>query len=307
MKAYVAVTDNEWFRFLRNRAPLDEVNFWQPGGGRLFKLLSPGEPFLFKLHAPENFIAGGGFFAHASLLPATLAWEAFEEKNGAASFEKMYELIAKRRRTVSGERSVSMIGCVILLDPFFFNENDWIPPPKDFDKNIVQGKTYDLRSSPGKELWDAVLLRLHGRKRERVGEPGRAPYGDPVLVRQRLGQGTFRVLITDIYERRCAVTGEKALPALDAAHIKPVSEEGLHRVDNGLLLRSDIHKLFGALRTVWMREAATGATKFITLYPDKERVGNEVQAVSAGGAVERHSREETEAGRPRHRGGSSPR
>lgn len=25
-----------------------------------------------------------------------------------------------------------------------------------------------------------------------------------------------------------------------------------------------------ALRTVWMREAATGATKFITLYPDKE-------------------------------------
>jgi len=25
-----------------------------------------------------------------------------------------------------------------------------------------------------------------------------------------------------------------------------------------------------ALRTVWMREAATGSTKFVTLYPDKE-------------------------------------
>ncbi|MGH7412245.1 MAG: HNH endonuclease [Candidatus Methylomirabilis sp.] len=246
MRAYVAVTDNEWFRFLRSRAPLDEVNFWQPGGSRLFKTLSPGEPFLFKLHYPEHFIVGGGFFAHSSIVPASLAWEAFGEKNGAVSFERMYELIAKRRRIATGERNVSMIGCVILQDPFFFDERDWIQPPKDFDKNIVQGKTYDLGSSAGKALWDDVLLRLHGRKRERVGEPDQAPYGDPVLVRQRLGQGTFRVLITDIYERRCAVTGEKALPALDAAHIKPVSEEGRHRIDNGLLLRSDIHKLLDA-------------------------------------------------------------
>ncbi len=63
-------------------------------------------------------------------------------------------------------------------------------------------------------------------------------------VRQRLGQGAFRVLVTDVYERRCAVTGEKALPVLQAAHIRPVTREGPHRVDNGLLLRSDIHTLF---------------------------------------------------------------
>jgi len=63
-------------------------------------------------------------------------------------------------------------------------------------------------------------------------------------VRQRLGQGAFRVLVTDVYDRRCAVTGEKALPVLQAAHIRPVSKEGAHRVDNGLLLRSDIHTLF---------------------------------------------------------------
>jgi predicted restriction endonuclease len=43
---------------------------------------------------------------------------------------------------------------------------------------------------------------------------------------------------------RCAVTGEKALPVLQAAHIRSVTKEGPHRVDNGLLLRSDIHALF---------------------------------------------------------------
>ena len=59
MKAFVAVTDGDWFRFLGSQRELDEVNFWQPGGNRRFAALSPGEPFLFKLHAPENFIVGG--------------------------------------------------------------------------------------------------------------------------------------------------------------------------------------------------------------------------------------------------------
>jgi putative restriction endonuclease len=37
---------------------------------------------------------------------------------------------------------------------------------------------------------------------------------------------------------------------LDAAHIKPYSEGGEHAVENGLLLRTDIHKLFD-LGYVW--------------------------------------------------------
>jgi putative restriction endonuclease len=69
-------------------------------------------------------------------------------------------------------------------------------------------------------------------------------YGDPVPVRRRLGQGSFQMLVTDTYERRCAVTGERALPTLEAAHVLPVSEGGRHVVDNGLLLRSDVHRLF---------------------------------------------------------------
>jgi len=30
------------------------INFWQPSGGRQFRVLQPGEPFLFKLHSPRN-------------------------------------------------------------------------------------------------------------------------------------------------------------------------------------------------------------------------------------------------------------
>jgi putative restriction endonuclease len=51
-------------------------------------------------------------------------------------------------------------------------------------------------------------------------------------------------MVIDAYGRKCAVSGERALPVLQSAHIRPVTQGGEHRVDNGLLLRSDIHTLF---------------------------------------------------------------
>ena len=69
-------------------------------------------------------------------------------------------------------------------------------------------------------------------------------FSDPVLARRRLGQGAFRVLVTDSYERQCAITREHTLPVLQAAHIRPVTQAGEHQVTNGLLLRSDVHTLF---------------------------------------------------------------
>ncbi len=243
MRLYIAVTDNDWFRFLRDRPELDEVNFWQPGGNREFRTLSIGEPFLFKLHSPQNFIVGGGYFEASSLLPCSLAWEVFDEKNGVASLEEMRARIEKYRREPAEPREDYQVGCVILREPFFFGEGDWIPIPKSFSLNIVQGKSYDVGSEDGRELWNAVSLRLGPVPPSPEAEP--APmYGEPILVRPRLGQGGFRVLVTDTYERRCAITREKALPVLEAAHIQSVSQGGQHRIDNGLLLRADIHRLF---------------------------------------------------------------
>jgi putative restriction endonuclease len=246
VRAYVAVTDRDWFRFLRGRPDLDEVNFWQPGGTRQFRVLSVGEPFLFKLHYPDHAIVGGGYFRHASLVPTSLAWEAFAEKNGALSLDEMRRRIERYRRVSADPHEDYTVGCIILQDSFFFPESDWIPPPTDFHRNTQQGKSYDLTAGEGRELWATVRARLRLRPSPDPvgGEPGQPVYGDPVLVRPRLGQGTFRVLITDTYRRRCAVTGERTLPVLEAAHIRPVAGGGDHRLDNGLLLRSDVHTLF---------------------------------------------------------------
>jgi hypothetical protein len=53
VRAFVAVTDKDWYQFLAGRPDLDEVNFWQPGGNRVFRALSPGEPPV-QAHYPDN-------------------------------------------------------------------------------------------------------------------------------------------------------------------------------------------------------------------------------------------------------------
>jgi len=238
---YVGVTDFDWFSFLSAIPNLAEVNFWQPGGKTRFQALTPGELFLFKLHAPRNFIVGYGIFAHSSILPVSIAWEAFGSANGASSLEEMRGRIGYYRREKVDPRADYMIGCRILEQPVFFPESDWIPAPASWARNIVSGRTYDTGEEDGRKLWSAIAERMPQEPTRGMSEPR---YGEPTLIRPRLGQGTFRVAVTDFYSRRCAVTGERTLPILDAAHIRPFAAGGAHEVSNGLLLRTDIHRLF---------------------------------------------------------------
>jgi len=120
MKLFVAITDSEWFNYLSELCP-DEVNFWQPSGSGSFHALEPSEPLLFKLHSPNDFIVGGGFFSHYAILPASFAWSAFGQKNGAADETEMRRRIEKYRRVEPGAASDYSVGCILLQSPFFFS------------------------------------------------------------------------------------------------------------------------------------------------------------------------------------------
>jgi len=245
-RCYIGVTDREWFHFLESRSPLEEVNFWQPsGGGGVFRAVEPGQPFLFKLRYPENKIVGGGFFGHYTKLPVSLAWDTFGEMNGAPTLAAMRANIERLRNRPTSPHEDYEVGCIILVDPFFLPQRDWIPAPEDWAPNIVQGKTYDLTVSPGRELWEQVAAAAFQPRAGLVADAQPGPmFGAPTLFRPRLGQGSFRLSVTDAYDRHCAISGEKTLPVLQAAHIRPVSAGGQHKVSNGILLRSDIHTLF---------------------------------------------------------------
>ena len=159
IKAYVGVTDRKWFDLLRSQPGIDEVNFWQPSGGRNFQAIRPGELFLFKLHRPDDFIVGGGIFAHFSLLPISLAWEAFQNGNGALDLFEMRTRVEKYRRVPPYAHDDYTIGCILLEQPFFLPREQWIPIPQDWSPNIVQGKTYDLTVEPGRTIWTKLQTR----------------------------------------------------------------------------------------------------------------------------------------------------
>lgn len=244
---WIGITDKDWFDQLAAEQPV-EVNFWLPSGAIGFRALDPGGLFLFKLHSPLNYIVGGGWFVKYSALPASVAWRAFESRNGARSFQ---ELVRRVRNFAPHNLSPDpIIGCVVLENPFFWPRELWINLAGRWHPNIVRGKRLSTARSEDAALWEEVRTRLAG-----VDQAGRNSdlqeveshadrWSREFLTRARLGQGSFRVLVTEAYERRCAMTGERTLPVLEAAHIKPYSEEGPHKLANGLLLRSDVHTLF---------------------------------------------------------------
>ena len=245
MKFWVGVTDNHWYDFLAVLQP-DEVNFWQPSASRPFTDAPVGMPFLFKLKSPYNHIAGGGFFVTYSELPISLAWEIFGEKNGAESLDKFCALV----EPLSGKHGIGInIGCTILANPIFLPREAWFEPD-GLARNIVRGKMYDSDLRDGAAVWAAVsrdvTIPNFGAMKGAPIRSGDNKFGAPILFRPRLGQSSFRVLLTEAYKRRCAITGEQTLIALEAAHIIPYAREGTHDIRNGLLLRADFHRLFDA-------------------------------------------------------------
>lgn len=254
VRVLLAVTDYDWADQLSRLPALDEVNFWSPSA-QPFSAIEPGELFLFKLHAPHNMICGGGVFAHATTMPCSLAWATFREANGARDSDEMRARIARYRRVGVDDTSDFVIGCRILTQPSFWPRELWLPTPPGWAREIVRFKRFGTDAAEGRSLWEEATERmsliasargsdLAPRAPAGVAAPTPPRYGTPTLVAPRLGQGAFRVVIADAYGRRCAMTRERTLPALEAAHIQPYAEGGRHDARNGLLLRRDLHGLF---------------------------------------------------------------
>jgi len=246
VRFWVGVTDNRWFTNLQARRP-DEVNFWQPSARPLFAKAPSGMPFLFKLKKPHSHIAGGGFFVLQTTLPLRLAWEIFGTGNGADSFDAFAAMIGPLRPG----REHSEIGCALLSNPVFLPREAWLADVPGWSSNIVRGKYYLTTEPDGAAIWQHLRPALAMRSQPALADDAGAHevpegYGSGQLVKPRLGQGGFRIRVTEAYNRRCAITGESTLIALEAAHIVPYAREQRHEVSNGLLLRADFHRLFDA-------------------------------------------------------------
>jgi putative restriction endonuclease len=244
---FISNTDNAWFDFLSSEENLTEVNFWSPGETN-FGVLEQGELLAFRLKSPRNKIGGFGIFSDHTRLSIQMAWETFGRGNGVPSLEGLRNAIAQLRPSAAVLPSTS-IGSTVLVEPVFFPPHLWFDLPESWSPNIQRGKRYSTDNADGLALWDRLLETA--KLCTTTNAPGfaskdQARFGTPTLITPRLGQGAFRVAVTEAYGRQCAITSGKVLPALDAAHIKPYADGGLHAKSNGILLRKDIHSVFDA-------------------------------------------------------------
>ncbi len=111
------------------------------------------------------------------------------------------------------------------------------------------------------------LMDLHDIDKPSVPPPS-APAGghQPTQGRRRLGQQDFKDRMLERFGSLCAVTGAQPLTVLDAAHLYRFADNPEHHLDGGLLLRTDIHRLFDAfLLTI------DTANWTVQLHPDLHR------------------------------------
>lgn len=237
MKIAVAPTDSLWFNFLNNNQTHDEINFWR-SATQTFRALSSGGFFLFKAKTGSRGIVGGGIFSRWRRMECFLAWQLFGTGNGATS---EYEMLGRMGQYDWFRGPNTAIGCIVLNSPFFFPSAPIDIP--NWSRGIQSLKTYDTKHADGRHIWDQLVQRLQSQ-RIATEVSNVIKTGKPQLVYPRVGQGVFRSDVVENYRRRCVVTRERTLPALEAAHIKPYKQGGENELSNGLLLRRDIHRLF---------------------------------------------------------------
>ncbi len=121
----------------------------------------------------------------------------------------------------------------------------------------------------GERTWQAVPLAMDEQARAEAEAQANA-FNAPLdsthdarvwamrAVAQRRGQPMFRNRLMDAYGSRCAITGCSAVEVLEAAHVLPYKGEHTNRLDNGLLLRADLHTLFDC-GLLWVTEEETVA------------------------------------------------
>lgn len=256
MQPFIANTDKAWFNFLSRRADhgrLDEVNFWSPRSTRPMKRFTAGEPVFFRLKRPDYAVAGYGFYAHFAPLGLREAWEFFGEKNGDPDEISFLLRIGKYRGLdlLDPRTPHDPLGCTVLRDARFWPPHMWIPwtEAQGWARNIVQG-----RSETDPERASMLLQRVthdahHEALHAELGPSFELLDADRRRVAEtrsvlREGQGTFRARLLDAYHRRCAITGERTEPVLDAAHIQPYLGPRSNHIQNGILLTKEFHTLF---------------------------------------------------------------
>ena len=239
----ISPTDKNWFDYLKYKGLNSYVNFWTPTPWNV-KRLNSGNRLYFMLKSPIRKIGGFGEFVEYKNMTAFQAWNEFGYRNGRCSRQEFINSIQEyldKNSAKFGRQEIDInsyeIGCIVLNNCEYWDNENFLKPENhniDFATQVVKIKYFDQYDS-------FVQAQIEKDNFDLVNEPRNDKQG---LTNVRDGQSVFKGKILKAYNNKCCITGETIPELLEAAHIQEYKNKNSNHVQNGLLLRVDIHRLY---------------------------------------------------------------
>ncbi|MFJ4398244.1 HNH endonuclease [Pseudomonas sp. NPDC089396] len=199
---------------------------WRGGGGPFYIILFKGAKYVFELDLSMIVHQWGRFTWHLKVPSHEQNVALLEAWLGACStFDEGYSQSVKgvKRRLESGVNTPR-------TGYRFIDDAEW---------SVVCEHFLELMSK-------AIKAHTTDDEGDHQRAEARDDDGSTVMAKRRArrNQSRFRLNLMELYDSACAISGECVGEVLEAAHIVSHSETGLNHTGNGLLLRSDLHRLF---------------------------------------------------------------
>ncbi|MEP2446582.1 MAG: HNH endonuclease [Balneola sp.] len=246
----IGTTDQDWFEYLRDLnkdIKLSLINFWTPTPWN-FKALEKGDRFYFMLKSPIRKIGGYGIFERYEENLPSEAWEKYLQSNGASALNELLNRVDKYagKNSIEYQKgNIDKIGSIILTDPVFFDDSDFFDPHAfgfEYSKHIVKFKTFDS------DFTHSLNHNINFTKEEtndyQLIDENIPIDKELIEKKKRESQSLFRKQLLKAYDYKCAVSRETSVEVLEACHIQPYKNNDSNHIQNGLLLRADLHILF---------------------------------------------------------------
>lgn len=243
----IALTDYEWYKTLSQYATFEEVNFWTPTPWNIQKLKYGETVYLLLKEKYGRTICGYGNFKEYKNMPLETAWEQYGILNGTKNLAEMRKRVSEyttKNSKIGFTGKGHIIGCIILTNLQFIDTEEqheasyygWNIP-----KQVVKYKY--VMTDHSERLNEFIQLEENHTSFSLVNDTKRRRN---VSAAERKGQNKFRNLIIKAYYGKCCITEDNTTPILQAAHIQNYISEFSNHIQNGLLLRIDLHSLFDA-------------------------------------------------------------
>jgi putative restriction endonuclease len=246
----IGTTDQDWFQYLRDLnddAKLLFINFWTPTPWN-FKALNKGDKFYFMLKSPIRKIGGYGVFERYEESLPSEAWDKYLQSNGASSLNELLNRVDKYAGKNSSEYqkgNIDKIGSIILTNPVFFDDSDFFDPHDfgfEYSKHIVKFKTFEHDFA--QTLVQNINFTNEEKNDYQIISENALIEKESKEQKKRESQSSFREQLLKAYDGKCAISRETSKEVLEACHIQPYINIDSNHIQNGLLLRADLHILF---------------------------------------------------------------